>query len=87
MLQFSNSFGHSFFLDSILECVSDVSENAAFFTGGVNASEGADLEEFGGEEGDVVVVLLSGAVVCSPREGVWFTHAPTGFVVEGEVKA
>jgi hypothetical protein len=40
-----------------------------------------------GEEGDVVVVLLSGAVVCSPREGVWFTHAPTGFVVEEEVKA
>jgi hypothetical protein len=67
VLQFSNSFGHSFFLDSVLECASDVSENVAFFSGGVNTSEGADLEEFGGEEGDVGVVLLSRSVVCSPR--------------------
>jgi hypothetical protein len=67
--------------------VSDVLENVAFFSGGVNTGEGTDLEEFEGEEGDVVIVLLSGAVVCSLREGVWFTHAPTGFVVEGEVKA
>jgi hypothetical protein len=58
-----------------------------FFSGGVNSGEGMDLKEFGGKKGDVVIVLVSRAMVCSPREGVWFAHAPTGFVVEGEVKA
>ena len=74
MLQFSNSFGHGFFLDSILECASDVSEHGTFFSGRVNYSKGADLKEFRGEEDDVVIAHLSGAMVCSPKEGIWFTH-------------
>src|SRR3979490_1866526 len=34
-----------------------------------------NAEEFGGEEGHVIIVILSATMIGSTREGVWLAHA------------
>src|SRR3981189_1644494 len=46
-----------------------------------------DMEEFRGEEGHVVVVILSAAVIGSTRKGVRLAHAGPRLVLQREVEA
>jgi hypothetical protein len=46
-----------------------------------------DAEEFQGEEGHVVVVILSAAVVSSTRKGVGLAHAGPRLVLQREIEA
>src|SRR3981189_3440516 len=46
-----------------------------------------DAEEFRGEEGHVVVVILSAAMVSSTRKGVGLAHAGPRLVLQREIEA
>src|SRR3981189_2614597 len=46
-----------------------------------------DAEEFGREEGHVIVVILSAAMIGSTREGVRLAHAGPRLVLQREVEA
>ena len=46
-----------------------------------------DVEEFGQEEGHIVVVILSAAMIGSTREGVRLAHAGPRLVLQREVEA
>src|SRR3981189_1910608 len=46
-----------------------------------------DAEELGGQEGHVVVVVLSATMVGSTREGVGLAHAGSGLVLQREIEA
>src|SRR3981189_1341014 len=46
-----------------------------------------DTEELGGQEGHVVVVVLSASVVGSMREGVGLAHAGPRLVLQREIEA
>jgi hypothetical protein len=46
-----------------------------------------DAEEFGQEEGHVVIVILSTTMIGSTREGIRLAHAGSRFVLQREIDA
>src|SRR3981189_1314308 len=46
-----------------------------------------DAEEFGGEEGHVIVVVLSATMIGPTREGVRLAHAGPRLVLQREIEA
>src|SRR3979490_318271 len=46
-----------------------------------------DTEEFGGEEGHVIVVVLSATMIGPTREGVRLAHAGPRLVLQREIEA
>jgi hypothetical protein len=46
-----------------------------------------NVEEFRGEEGHVVVVILSATMISSMREGIRLAHAGPRLVLQHEVEA
>src|SRR3979490_2385490 len=67
--------------------MSNVSEDVSFGAYQGDCRERMDAEEFGREEGHIVVVILSATVVSSTREGVRLAHAGPRLVLQREIEA
>ncbi|KAG5349212.1 hypothetical protein C0989_005247, partial [Termitomyces sp. Mn162] len=85
-LQYLSGPCHKLLLLTVPITPSYVPENACLcFTNG-EALYGSDHKQFRAEEHNVTVIPFPHSMVCPPRQGVWFPHAPAWLVVQEEVE-
>jgi hypothetical protein len=85
LLELLDSFSNWFFLWVSAACA-NVSEDVNFRTGDFNTFKSTDRKEFGGEEGDIRVVALTGTMICTPGKCIRFTHGLARLVMKLEVE-